>query len=133
VDETLANLANTSYVSLKTFRRNGTAVATPVWYAVSSDNAGYVFSAGDAGKVKRLRHSPQVELARCDVRGKLLGEWVEARGELVSDPPSIQLGLTALRRKYGWQMKLADLGSKLTGKYDRRAYIRITPVGQPHA
>ncbi len=32
------------------------------------------------------------------------------------------------RDKYGWQMHLADLGAKLTGKFNNRAYIRIVLV-----
>jgi PPOX class probable F420-dependent enzyme len=55
------------YVSLATYRRNGVEVKTPVWIADVS-RLYYVFSAGDAGKVKRIRATPRVRLAACDVR-----------------------------------------------------------------
>jgi hypothetical protein len=42
-------LADANYFSLATFRKNGNAVATPVWFAPAG-NTFYVFSAGDAGK-----------------------------------------------------------------------------------
>ena len=114
------------YVSLKTFRRSGVGVATPVWFAVGEDNHGYIFSAGNAGKIKRLRNSNQAELAVCDVRGKLVGEWVPAKASVIHDPAEIDTALAALRQKYGWQMKIADIGAKLTGKFNKRAYISVT-------
>lgn len=116
------------YVSFATFRKNGAKVATPVWMApgaAAEPQAFYVFSAGNAGKVKRLRNNNGVELALCDIRGNVTGSWYAATAELVADETSIQQALAALRRKYGWQMWLADLGSRLTGKYAKRAYIRI--------
>jgi uncharacterized protein len=124
---TLAELQQARYVSLATFRRSGVAVATPVWCAFEDGN-GYVFSAADAGKVKRLRSNPRARLAVCDVRGRLLGEWHEATAEIVLKPAEIGRALQALRRKYGWQMWLADVGSTLTGRFGRRAYIRVRIV-----
>ena len=62
---TAADLDRHRYVSLATFRRNGTEVATPVWFAAVDDKL-YVVSAGDAGKVKRLRHSPRARVAPCE-------------------------------------------------------------------
>ena len=113
-----------AYISLATFRRSGDAVRTPVW-AAPSDTALYVFSAGNAGKVKRLKNSNRAEVAVCDVRGKVLGEWYPATARLATEPAEIDKALAALRRKYGWQMWLADVGSRLTGKFDKRAYIRV--------
>ena len=46
------------YVCLATVRRNGVEVKTPVWFAAVGEKL-YVFTAGEAGKVKRLRHSPR--------------------------------------------------------------------------
>ncbi|HEY5645057.1 MAG TPA: PPOX class F420-dependent oxidoreductase [Pseudomonadales bacterium] len=124
----LARLASAPYVSLETFRRSGVGVATPVWCAAEG-GAVYVFSAGEAGKVKRLRNGDRARLAACDVRGRLLGAWHDARAVLVDDPAEIERALAALRRKYGWQMGLADLGAKLTGRFARRAYIRVELTG----
>ena len=117
-------LGKAPYVSLATFRRSGDRVCTAVWLA-PGDNGFYVFSAGNAGKVKRLRNSDKAELAVCDVRGKVLGSWHAATARLVTDTDGIGQALRALRRKYGIQMWLADVGSKLTGKFDKRAYIRV--------
>jgi PPOX class probable F420-dependent enzyme len=113
-----------SYVSLATFRKSGVRVATPVW-AAFADGAFYVFSAGNAGKVKRLRNSAEAALAVCDVRGKLKGEWHSARAELIDQPQQIEAALRALRNKYGFSMWLADVLASLTGRMKRRVYIRV--------
>jgi PPOX class probable F420-dependent enzyme len=117
------------YVSLATFRKNGAKVATPVWMAPAVDQQPaqdfYIFSAGNAGKVKRLRSNSEVALALCDFRGNLASDWCTASAELVVEDASIQQALAALRGKYGWQMWLADVGAQLTGKFSKRAYIRV--------
>ena len=122
-----SSLDDARYFNLATFRKNGSAVETPVWFAPSKDDAPgvyYVFSAGDAGKVKRLRRDQTARVAACDVRGKLQGDWLQARAELI-DGADADAALAALRRKYGWQMALADVLARLTGRFHRRAYIRV--------
>jgi uncharacterized protein len=112
------------YVSLATYRRNGIEVKTPVWIAEVAGRY-YVFSAGDAGKVKRIRATPRVRLAACDVRGEVRGPWIEAHARIVSDPALIVEARRALRRKYGFLMRLTDVVATLTGRIRRRAYIEI--------
>jgi hypothetical protein len=121
-------LETARYMSLATFRKNGAEVATPVWFAPHA-GALWVFSAGDAGKVKRLRNSPKARVAPCDMRGRVLGEWVEASASIVDDPRQVQAAHAALVARYGWQMRLLDCFSKLGGRYDTRAFIRVELVG----
>ena len=122
---TFADLAAARYVNLATFRKSGAKVATPVW-AAAADNALYVFSAGNAGKIKRLRNSSQAEVACCTFNGKLESDWIAAAAEIVTEADDINLALQALRAKYGLQMWLADVGARLTGKFHRRAYVKIS-------
>ena len=63
---------------LETFRKNGAGVRTPVWFAQQSGDF-LLYSAPDAGKVKRIRNNPKVRVAPCDIRGNLRGAWVDAR------------------------------------------------------
>ena len=49
------------YLSLATYRASGAQVATPVWFA-EVDGTLYVFTAGDSGKVKRLRRSSRARI-----------------------------------------------------------------------
>jgi uncharacterized protein len=121
------DIAAARYVSLATFRRSGAMVATPVWAAVDGDDC-FVFSAGDAGKVKRLKNSSEARLAICSVRGQLLGPWQDAQAEIIEDPTQIARALTALRSKYGVQMWLADVLARLSGRMQRRAYIKVRLV-----
>jgi len=60
------------YVSLITFRKNGQAVKTPVWFA-ERDGKLYVQTRSDSGKYKRIRNNPQVEIAPCTMSGKITG------------------------------------------------------------
>ena len=97
---------------------------TPVWFAAAGEKL-YVFTAGEAGKVKRLRHSPRLRVAPCDARGRVQGAWRDGIGRIVTDARVIERAHAALRAKYGWQMWLLDLFSRLTGRIRRRAWIEI--------
>src|SRR5712691_11622884 len=66
---TLGELDQHRYMTLSTFRRSGAEVATPVWFAAAGGRL-YVFTAGDSGKVKRLRHSSRARVAPSDARGR---------------------------------------------------------------
>ncbi|HBX74214.1 MAG TPA: PPOX class F420-dependent oxidoreductase [Halieaceae bacterium] len=116
-----------AYLSFATRKRNGEFVPTPVWFA-PDNGVYYLFSAGDAGKVKRLRNFSSARIAPCTVSGRLTGEWHEANAYLVDSPAEIALALAALRRKYGWQMRGLDALSRLGGKLHKRAYIRVEPA-----
>ena len=113
------------YMSLGTFRRSGTEVATPVWFAADNGKL-YVFTAGESGKVKRLLHSPRARVAPSDVRGRVLGPWRQATARILTERDPIEQARAALRAKYGWQMRLGDLLSRLTGRIRRRAWIEVT-------
>ena len=112
------------YLSLATYRASGAQVATPVWFA-EVDGTLYVFTAGDSGKVKRLRRSSRARIAPCDARGNAQGPWRDASARIVTDGGPIARAEVALRKKYGWQKWLLDLGSRLTGRKARRAWIAI--------
>ena len=121
---TLGELDRYRYMSLATFRRSGAEVATPVWFAMSGGKL-YVFTAGDSGKVKRLRHTSRARVAPSDGRGLVQGGWRSATAALVTDSQVIERAHAALRTKYGWQILLADLFSRLTGRFRRRAWIEV--------
>lgn len=117
-----------SYMSFATRKKSGDFVATPVWFA-PEDGSYYVFSAGDAGKVKRLRNFSESRVAPCTVSGRVTGDWIDTRAYLLDDPSDQATALRALRRKYGLQMAIGDIFSKITGKMGRRAYIRVDIEG----
>ena len=112
------------YVSLATYRRDGREVRTPVWIA-GEQGVFYVFSAPAVGKVKRIRANGRAGLAPCTYRGAVTGPWIEARAALVDDPVVAAKALRLLRAKYGIAMWLADVMSKLSGRFAKRVYIEI--------
>ena len=114
-----------SYISLRTFKRDGNGVDTPVWFA-ESDGKLYVFTEGEAYKVKRLRRSSRAQVAACSMMGAVTGAWRDATAYIVDDPQVIARAYRVLHAKYGWQMTLVDLLSRLTGRIGKRAILEIT-------
>ncbi len=119
-----ADLSGESYINLVTFRRDGRGVPTPVWFAPLDDRL-YVFTDGTSAKVKRIRATKRVRIAACDVRGKVTGEWIDARARVVADEKLVARAYAALYEKYGWQMRLVDLVSRIGGRISRRAILEI--------
>jgi PPOX class probable F420-dependent enzyme len=118
-------LALARYINLESFKKDGNGVKTPVWCA-GLDGKIVVFTAGDSFKVKRIRRTPKVRVAECDVRGKLLGPWHEGTCSVLQDPAREAQAYAALRKKYGLQMRLLDFFSGLAGKKSQRAVLEIS-------
>jgi PPOX class probable F420-dependent enzyme len=82
-----AYLVSEQFILLKTFRKSGATVATPVWFAFDPDDDRklYVMTNEGTGKVKRMRNNPHVLLAPCDRRGKVHGPEIEGAITLSDD------------------------------------------------
>lgn len=113
------------YISLATYRKDGSVVPTPVWVA-PLDGKLVVFTLRETFKVKRLESNPAVRVAPCDVRGKVLGEWREGTCRMVGDAELEKRAYASLRKKYGLKMRLGDVMSTLTGRIKRRVVLEIT-------
>lgn len=61
-----------TYLSLTSFRRDGSGVTTPVWCVVDGDRV-LMRTDSESHKVKRLRRNPSVIIASCDFRGERRG------------------------------------------------------------
>lgn len=120
-----AALAGHKYISLTTYRKTGVTVPTPVWFAMEGDRL-YVFSAGEAGKVKRIRRNPRVTVAPCTARGAPVGPAVEGTARILSGEEATW-AWRALRRQYGLSMAIGDLFSQ-TLLHRKRAYLEIVPA-----
>jgi PPOX class probable F420-dependent enzyme len=119
--EKLAQLADQKYLSLETYRKDGTPVATPVWFA-QEGRVFYVYSLANAGKVKRIRNNPRVRIAPCDIRGRLKGEWVDGEARIL-DQAGAEKAHRLLNQKYGLVKRMGDFFSKLRKR--ARATIAI--------
>jgi PPOX class probable F420-dependent enzyme len=124
-----APLANERYVSLETFRKDGSGVKTPVWVAPLEGRL-VMMTEGTSYKVKRLRRDPRVRVAACDQRGRVRGDWVEGTGRVLESADDARRAHQALRDKYGWQVAITDFFSRISGRMKRRAYLEITLVAR---
>jgi uncharacterized protein len=111
-------IQNQKYILLTTFRKNGTAVPTPVWFAQDKDDKDkdndklYVKTRADAGKTKRIRNHPQVRVAPCNIRGKVTGPDFSAYAHILP-PQDWPRARQAINRKY-WMARLSIWNHKNT-------------------
>jgi len=96
---TLESLAKGKYLSLTTYRRDGTAVATPVWLVRDGD-ALRVITQASSGKVKRIRNNSSVLIASCDSRGRLSSGQVPAVATLQDSAETMRTS-AMITRRYG--------------------------------
>jgi PPOX class probable F420-dependent enzyme len=101
-------LRRARYASLRTYRRDGTPVDTPIWFTM--DGATLVFRTKIGPKTNRLTHDPRAELRACDHRGRLTGTETTFRGHatILSGTEAASAN-DSLRRRYGWQYNLVPL------------------------
>ena len=114
-------LGSSKYLSLTTFRRDGTPVATPVWLVRDGD-ALRVITQADSGKAKRLRNNARVLVAPCDARGSLKGHQVEGTATL-EDAAETARTAQLIEARYG-------LLGKLFMWRSRRAFRKPGAAGQ---
>jgi PPOX class probable F420-dependent enzyme len=122
------------YVSLTTYRRDGTPVATPVWFI---EDDGRLFVITDAGsyKAKRIRRNPAVRVASCTARGAVRGEHYAGWAEFLPDSEHGRID-RLMAQKYRIDriliLPIYRLAMKLTGRgarqTDTSAYLAITPT-----
>ena len=129
-DTPLDLLGRASFVSLSSFRRDGTPVATTVWLARDGD-ALVVTTMSNSGKVKRIRRDPHVTLVPCGRGGKVEPGTARVDGTagVIEDPAGQRGPERALRGKYRWQYRLAMLADRLRrSDPGTRVILRITGI-----
>jgi len=99
VDGDLESLRDAEYCLLVSYRRDGTPVPTPLWFALDGDRAVFESDA-DAVKLKRLRRNPRVRVAAATFRGRPLAPPVEAVARILA-PEEEAPAERALAEKYG--------------------------------
>ena len=97
------NVAGKKYLSLASFRKNGQAVRTPLWFTEHEGKL-YFMTRNDSWKYKRIRNNPRVLVAPCTMRGRIIGPDVEGRARVL-EPWEFPAARRALERKY-WLMRL---------------------------
>lgn len=114
-----AEIAASKQISLITYRKDGTPVATPVWH-VAQGNTLTTVSAAGAWKVKRIGRNPEVEVVACDVRGKVAPGAQPVRGTAILLPPAeTETARRLLERRY--------LTARIGGSLSRLLRIKRPP------
>jgi PPOX class probable F420-dependent enzyme len=73
-------IRRSKYISLTTYRKDGSAVATPVWHVAGPDGELLVVTTAASYKVKRLRANSAVTVTACDLRGRTAPDAVTLTG-----------------------------------------------------
>jgi PPOX class probable F420-dependent enzyme len=107
------------YLSVTSFKRDGTAVATPVWF-VSDGARLYALTDARSAKVRRMRRDPKVLVASCRPDGKLRRAPVPAHVEVLTAIPELDRVQRLLRDRYKVSYRLVmlihRLAQRLRGK-----------------
>lgn len=98
------------FINLRTYRRSGEGVDTPVWFALV-DGRVYVTTPSQSGKMKRIRNNPRVVMTPCNSRGKPRGESVEGVGRPLDNETGedLQKAESIFREKYRLGLTLIGL------------------------
>ena len=128
------------YLSLESYRANGTGVRTPVWFAAAPTGSPgattptlptlptlYVYATADSGKAKRIRRSGAIKIAPCDARGNVTGPWAQAHAEIVTGDEFAR-GMRLINRKYCPWKQILDLVVRLFPRHPR-IVLAIRAVG----
>ncbi|UMB67485.1 PPOX class F420-dependent oxidoreductase [Mycobacterium paraterrae] len=121
-----ADVAKARYVLLTTFTKDGRPKPTPIWAANEGDRL-LVITQAKSWKVKRIRNTPRVTLAICDMRGNPKSEPIEATATVLD---SSQTGAVydAIGREYGIVGRLFNLVSKWRGGMANNVGLELRPA-----
>jgi PPOX class probable F420-dependent enzyme len=105
----LEELGGARYALLRSFRRDGTPVDTPIWFGLDGDAV--VFRTKVGPKTRRLAARRDVELTACDYRGRVrpgVASWVAGRATVLSGIDAERAN-RVLHQRYGWQWNIVPL------------------------
>ena len=117
------DFADHKYLRLTSFRKDGTGVPTPVWFAYSTGKL-YFFTTTKTWKVKRIQNNPKVEICPCSYKGKVEGKSFEATARILEGSEA-QKAKSYLQAKYGFMYTLIRFGSWI--KRNKQIFIEVIP------
>ena len=91
--------AGDEYFALRTFRRDGSPVSTPIWLAPARGYL-YAYTPCRSWKVRRIRHDPKVEIAPSNFAGEPHGQWRSGHARVLS-VTELRIAKRAMTEKYG--------------------------------
>ncbi len=122
---TFADVATADYILLTTFTKDGRPKPTAIWAAPDGDGL-IVITQAKSWKVKRIRNTPRVTIAKCDARGNPKSEAVEAVAKIAENRTGD--AYRAIGSRYGLMGKIFNFFSKLRGGMKNNVALEITAV-----
>jgi PPOX class probable F420-dependent enzyme len=123
VPVTFADVAKSQYILLTTFTKDGRPKPTTIWAAPDGDRL-VVITEEKSWKVKRIRNTPRVTVAACDMRGNPKSEAVEAAAAIL-DKSANGATYDAIGKRYGLIGKTFNAFSKLRGGMKNNVSIEL--------
>ena len=123
---TFADVARSDYILLTTFTKDGRAKPTAIWAPPDGDRL-VVITEEKSWKVKRIRNTPRVTVAACDMRGNPKSEAVEATATIL-DKSANGATYDAIAKRYGLIGKTFRFFSKLRGGMEKNVTIELKAV-----
>ena len=123
---TFAEVSKAKYILLTTFTKDGRPKPTAIWAAPEGDRL-VVITEENSWKVKRIRNTPRVTLAVCDIRGNPKSEPVDATAAIL-DKSETESVYQAIGRRYGFVGKVFNLFSKLRGGSEKNVGLELKAV-----
>jgi PPOX class probable F420-dependent enzyme len=114
----LQALSRGRFLSVTSFKRDGSGIATPLW-AVSDGERLFALTDLHSAKVKRIRRNPRVLVASCRVYGKLRREPVPATAEVLTETVALERVRNLLLEQYSVSYRLVMVFYRL-GRLLRR-------------
>ncbi len=123
---TFDDVSKAQYVLLTTFTKDGRPKPTPIWIARDGNRA-LVITEKNSWKVKRIRNTPRVTLAVCDMKGRVKdgAETIEAKARVLDDSHTEDVYRAVIKR-YGIVGRIFTIFSKLRGGAGRTVGLEIT-------
>jgi PPOX class probable F420-dependent enzyme len=124
VDGHFESLRGHKYAVVVTFRRDGDAVPSPVWFGVDEKGNAYLKTRHDSGKVRRLRDDSRALIALSNMRGKPMGPAIRGTGRVLPHEEWAHAEET-LAAAYGTGRNISE--RVLGGPEEMGAYVEIMP------
>jgi PPOX class probable F420-dependent enzyme len=118
----LAALFPGRYLSVTSFKADGTGVATPVWF-VSDGERLFALTDLQSAKIRRLRRNPRALVASCRADGKVRGEPVPAHADVLTTKSELERVRELLIERYPISYRLVMLVYRLGRRLRGRASV----------
>jgi uncharacterized protein len=107
----ISQFLNQKYINLETYRRNGQAVRTTVWFVMDAGTI-YIRTDMNSGKVKRIKNNPNIRITPSGARGQLKGKWIEGKIKMAGSL-ELEHANQLLEQKYGILGKIIRVFNKI--------------------